>query len=263
MFNSNQDISVHCNRAVALAMVGFLHFCWFHILVAHINASTPGAEGSSTLKKTVAKCILAFVFLFFFETSVNMLFSTTTAGRWITAVYALTLQAGYMWINRGTSGLSPATDARQDKPSSFGFEKEAEPSKDHPNVTEKDHECKSQAHSTQEEGPMNDVETQDASKEIEPTFAKRFRDWRVVCDEFFSHSPGSRDLPLLPSKALLAELLASTDNLPDTLKQEARRWHPNRAFFHQMEAAGRLGAVKAATEMFQAIQNIRDERAMK
>ncbi|GAB1725316.1 hypothetical protein NU195Hw_g4065t1 [Hortaea werneckii] len=188
-----------------------------------------------------------------------MLVSSTTASRWITAVYALTLQAGYMWINRGAPGPSSATHARQNKTSSFGVENEAEPSGDDPNVTEKGHDCKSQAHSTREASPMNGVEIQDASKEIVPNLAKLFCEWRVVCDEFFSHPPGSRNFPLLPSKDLLAELLATSDNVQDTLKQEARRWHPNRAFFHQMEAAGRLGTVSAATEMFQAIQNIRDE----
>ncbi|KAI7371845.1 hypothetical protein KC336_g20739 [Hortaea werneckii] len=192
-----------------------------------------------------------------------MMFSSTTAGRWITAVYALTLQAGYMWIKRSSPGPPPATGARRDRPSSFGFEKQAEPSEDHPNVTEKDHECKGQSRSTRKEGRMNSVKTENANKDIEQNLAKIFSEWREVCDEFFSHSPGSRDLPLLPSKAQLAELFAATDDLQNTLKQEARRWHPNRAFFHQMEAAGRLGAVKAATEMFQAIQNIRDERAMK
>ncbi|KAI7165026.1 hypothetical protein KC352_g26264 [Hortaea werneckii] len=188
-----------------------------------------------------------------------MLVSSTTASWWITAVYALTLQAGYVWINRGTPGPSPATNARQDKPSSFGSEKQAEPSEDHPDVTEGDHDCKNQASSTPDESPMQGIETLEVSKGIEPNLAKVFCDWRIVCDEFFSHPPGSQDLPLLPSKSLLAELFATTDNLPDTLKQEARRWHPNRAFFHQMEAAGRLGTVRTATEMFQAIQNIRDE----
>ncbi|KAI7279915.1 hypothetical protein KC345_g5071 [Hortaea werneckii] len=188
-----------------------------------------------------------------------MLVSSTTASRWITAVYALTLQAGYMWINRDTPGPSPATNARQDKSSSLGSEKQAEPSEDHSDVTEEDHDCKNEASSTPDESPMQDIETLEVSKGIESNLAKVFCDWRVVCDEFFSHPPGSQDLPLLPSKDLLADLLATADNLQDTLRQEARRWHPNRAFFHQMEAAGRRGTVRAATKMFQAIQNIRDE----
>ncbi|KAI6905301.1 hypothetical protein KC318_g6057 [Hortaea werneckii] len=191
-----------------------------------------------------------------------MLLSSTTTSRWITAVYALTLQAGYMWINRGTSRPSPAANVRQDKPSSFGFEERVEPSEDHPNVTDQDHDSKSQAQSTRDEIPMQRIEARDINKEIEPNLAKLFINWRAICNEFFSHPPGSQDLPILPSKALLAELLATADNPQHTLKQEARRWHPNRAFFHQMEAAGRLGTVRAATEMFQAIQNIRDEMGM-
>ncbi|KAI7227855.1 hypothetical protein KC330_g8187 [Hortaea werneckii] len=190
-----------------------------------------------------------------------LVFSTTTS-RWITAVYALTLQAGYMWINRGTSGPSPATNVRQDKPSSFGFEEQAEPSEGHPNVTEEDYDRKSQAYSARQETPMQSIEARDINKDIEPNTAKLYINWRASCNEFFSHPPGSQDLPILPSKALFAELLATADDPQHTLKQEARRWHPNRAFFHQMEAAGRRGTVRAATEMFQAIQNIRDEMGM-
>ena len=96
---------------------------------------------------------------------------------------------------------------------------------------------------------MQGKETRDINKEIEPNLAKVFINWRAICDEFFSHPPGSQDLPILPSKTLLADLFATADNPEYTLKQEARRWHPNRAFFHQMEAAGRLGTLDAATEI--------------
>ncbi|GAB1737154.1 hypothetical protein NU219Hw_g837t1 [Hortaea werneckii] len=243
-------------------MGGFFHFCWFNTLVAHINTTSTATGGFNIFKRTATKCFIAFMLLFFFERSVNTLVSSTTISRWITALYALMLQAGYMWMNRGTPGPSPATDVRQDKPSSFGFEKEAEPSEDRSNVPEEDHDCKSGAQSTREEIPMQGKETRDINKEIEPNPAKLFIKWRAICNEFFSHPPGSQDLPILPSKALLAELFAAADNPQHALKQEARRWHPNRAFFHQMEAAGRLGTVRAATEMFQAIQNIRDEIRM-
>lgn len=262
MSNPQQGISVTCIRALIVATVGFLHFCWFNILVADINASTTATGGFSIFKRTVAICFAAFMLLLFFETSVNMLVSSTKISRWITAVYALTLQAGYMWINRRTPEPSPVTNARKEKSPSAAFETQAKTSEDHSTVPEGDHDCKSQAHTTREGIPMQGTKTRDINIEIEPNPAKLLIDWRATCNEFFSHPPGSQDLPILPSKALLAEFFAKADDLKHTLKLEARRWHPNRAFFHQMEAAGRLGAVSAATEMFQAIQNIRDEMGM-
>jgi len=103
--------------------------------------------------------------------------------------------------------------------------------------------------------------------------AHAYQVWRINCDKFFANPLHYRRMPqpsywrcdklgcrnkqhLYACAHSLRRLFSATNDSPGVLRAEQRRWHPNRAIFHQLEAQGMPGCVAFATEIWQVIQSL-------